>query len=52
MSHHKRKKNGFMKGVAKGSAKGLGKLARGPAKGVVTELTAILSLGLYKPPWR
>ena len=49
MSQYKRKKNGFVKDVAKGSAKGLGKLAQGAAKGVVTELAAILSLGLYKP---
>ena len=54
MSQRKRKKNGFAKDVAKGTAKGLGKLARGVAVGVVTEIASILSLGLYKPPrrWR
>lgn len=50
MRSNKRKKNGFTKSVAKGAAKGLGKLATGAAAGVVGELASILSLGLYRPP--
>jgi len=52
MHPRKRKKNGFVKDVAKGIAKGLEKLARDTGVGVVTELASILSLGLYKPPKR
>jgi hypothetical protein len=52
MRPYKSKKKGFVKPVAKGAAKGLGKLARGAAVGVVTELASILTLGLYKPPRR
>jgi hypothetical protein len=44
----KRKK----KTVARGVARGLGKLAKGAAVGVVTELASILTLGIYKPPKR
>ena len=50
MSSAKGKKKGsFVKGVAKGTAKGLGRLATGAAVGVVTELASILSLGLFRP---
>ncbi len=50
MSSTKRKKKGsFPKDVAKGTARGLGKLASGAAIGVVTELASILSLGLFRP---
>jgi hypothetical protein len=52
MRPHKSKKKGFVKPVVKGAAKGLGKLARGAAVAVVSELASILSLGLYKPPRR
>ena len=47
-----RKKRSFAKDVAKGAAKGVGKLAAGAAVGVVTELASILTLGIYKPPKR
>ncbi len=43
------KKTGFVKSVAKGTAKGLGDLAKGATIGVARELASILSLGLYKP---
>jgi len=42
----------FPKKVAKGAAKGLGRLARDTAFGVVGELASILTLGLYKRPRR
>jgi len=53
-STRRKKKSSFTKDVAKGTAKGLGKLASGAAVGVVTELASILSLGLFRPPrrWR
>jgi hypothetical protein len=43
-----KKRRGFVKDVARGTAKGLGKLASGAAVGVVTELASIFSLGLYR----
>jgi len=54
MSKGKRKKKGFVRDVAKGTAKGLGKLAKGATLGVAGELASILTLGLFKPPrrWR
>ena len=45
----RRRRRSFAKQVAKGAAKGLGKLATGAAVGVVTELASILTLGLFKP---
>ena len=48
----RRKKRSFAKQVAKGAAKGLGKLATGAAVGVVTELASILTLGIFKPSKR
>jgi hypothetical protein len=44
-----RKKTSFTKSVGKGVAKGLGKLATGAATGVVSELSSITTLGLYRP---
>jgi hypothetical protein len=44
-----RKKKSFPRSVAKGAAKGLGKLAKGAAVGVVSELASILTLGLFRP---
>lgn len=52
MRQNTRKKKGFVKDVAKGAAKGLGKLAKGAAVGVVGELASILTLGLFKRPRR
>lgn len=46
----RRKKKGFVKDVARGTAKGLGKLAKGAATGVVSELASIMTLGLFRPP--
>ena len=46
------KKKGFVKDVAKGTAKGLGKLTRDAATGVVGELASILTLGLFRRPRR
>ena len=51
-SRRQGKKVGFAKSVAKGTAKGLGKLAKGAATSVVAELASILTLGLFKPPKR
>jgi hypothetical protein len=48
----RRGKPSFVKDVAKGTAKGLGKLATGAAAGVVGELASILTLGLYRRPRR
>lgn len=43
-----KRKRSFAKDVAKGAAKGLGKLGTGAVKGVVGELASILTLGLYR----
>lgn len=51
-SKRPRKKGGFVKGVAKGTVKGLGKLGKDAAAGVVGELASILTLGLYRRPRR
>ena len=45
----KRRKPGFARSVAKGTAKGLGRLGRDATKGVVSELASILTLGLFRP---
>ena len=47
-STKRKKKSSFPVSVAKGTAKGLGKLATGAAVGVVSELASILTLGLFK----
>ena len=44
-----KKKRGFARDVTKGVGKGLGKLAKGAAVGVVSELASILTLGLFRP---
>jgi len=49
MKRYTRKKPGFTKSVGRGVAKGLGKLAKDGATGVVRELTSILTLGLFGP---
>jgi len=49
MKRYPPKKAGFAKSVAKGAAKGLGKLAKNTTTGVVGELASILTLGLYRP---
>jgi hypothetical protein len=48
----RKRKRSFAKEVAKGTAKGLGKLGTGAVKGVVGELASILTLGLYRRPRR
>lgn len=50
MSSRRRRKSSFPKKVAKGTAKGVGKLAKGAVFGVVGELASILTLGLYRRP--
>jgi hypothetical protein len=42
----------FVKSVAKGAAKGVGRLARDTTVGVVTELASIVTLGFVRPPKR
>jgi hypothetical protein len=51
-SKYPKKKRSFAKDVAKGTAKGLGKLASDTAAGVAGELVSIFTLGLFKPPRR
>ena len=48
----RRKKRTFAKQVAKGAARGLGKLATVTAVAVITELASILTLGIFRPPKR
>src|SRR5438445_9886888 len=49
---YSRKKRSFAKDVAKGTAKGLSKLASDTAVGVVGELASILTLGIFRSPRR
>jgi hypothetical protein len=52
MNTRKTARRSFSKKVAKGTAKGLGKLAKGAVSGIVGELASILTLGLYRRPRR
>jgi hypothetical protein len=49
MSTNRRKKRSFSVAVGKGAAKELGRLAKGAATGVVSELASIMTLGLFRP---
>ena len=50
MKRYGRRVQSFPAKVAKGSAKGLGRLAAGIVSGVAGELASIFTLGLYRRP--